>query len=552
MMKTKYKSAKIILLLIFFSISLTRSQTINTDAQSVSACLGEVTVPIVVTNINNISAISLTLNYDSSILNWDSYLNEQEELSSGYLIVNSNGFQVIVSWFSLTPVNFGNDTLVELKFTTASPGNADLSWDLTVPDNCMFTDANYNTVTAVYNNGIAKVEDCSSIYGDVYYDNSSKTPMNNSSVTLQNILGDQLDIETTDPNGDFVFDTLLSGLYTFDFSTTKSWGGVNSTDALGIMRHFVLFDTLRGFRLAAADVDASGFVNTLDALATAQRFAWFISYFPAGDWLFLADTVSLLPGIDTTTHIQTLCYGDIDGSYLPPFVKTSNGVKWTSNNAISANMSGEFYVPLKVERDMEIGAISLVLSYPQHDLEVIDVKLENGESHNSLIYSTYQGKLRIAWFDLDPIELIAGEVFMELRCRLNNTVVGDISFSVVDYSEFADAEANVIHDVVIDIPKITPGSERQDDFSFSPVYPNPATNDINIEFYLPEDAEVSIGVFDGMGKQVTESNESLSGGHQQTVADVSQLRSGIYYLRIDVNSNQQSYSHSETIIIRKR
>jgi len=552
MMKTKYKSAKIILLLIFFSISLTRSQTINTDAQSVSACLGEVTVPIVVTNINNISAISLTLNYDSSILNWDSYLNEQEELSSGYLIVNSNGFQVIVSWFSLTPVNFGNDTLVELKFTTASPGNADLSWDLTVPDNCMFTDANYNTVTAVYNNGIAKVEDCSSIYGDVYYDNSSKTPMNNSSVTLQNILGDQLDIETTDPNGDFVFDTLLSGLYTFDFSTTKSWGGVNSTDALGIMRHFVLFDTLRGFRLAAADVDASGFVNTLDALATAQRFAWFISYFPAGDWLFLAETVSLLPGIDTTTHIQTLCYGDIDGSYLPPFVKTSNGVKWTSNNAISANMSGEFYVPLKVERDMEIGAISLVLSYPQHDLEVIDVKLENGESHNSLIYSTYQGKLRIAWFDLDPIELIAGEVFMELRCRLNNTVVGDISFSVVDYSEFADAEANVIHDVVIDIPKITPGSERQDDFSFSPVYPNPATNDINIEFYLPEDAEVSIGVFDGMGKQVTESNESLSGGHQQTVADVSQLRSGIYYLRIDVNSNQQSYSHSETIIIRKR
>jgi len=552
MMKTKYKSAKIILLLIFFSISLTRSQTISTDAQSVSTCLGEVTVPIVVTNINNISAISLTLNYDSSILNWDSYLNEQEELSSGYLIVNSNGFQVIVSWFSLTPVNFGNDTLVELKFTTASPGNADLSWDLTVPDNCMFTDANYNTVTAVYNNGIAKVEDCSSIYGDVYYDNSSKTPMNNSSVTLQNILGDQLDIETTDPNGDFVFDTLLSGLYTFDFSTTKSWGGVNSTDALGIMRHFVLFDTLRGIRLAAADVDASGFVNTLDALATAQRFAWFISYFPAGDWLFLAETVSLLPGIDTTTHIQTLCYGDIDGSYLPPFVKTSNGVKWTSNNAISANISREFYVPLKVERDMEIGAISLVLSYPQQDLEVIDVKLENGESHNSLIYSTYQGKLRIAWFDLDPIELIAGEVFMELRCRLNNTGEGDISFSVVDYSEFADAEANVIHDVVIDIPKITPGSERQDDFSFSPVYPNPATNNINIEFYLPEDAEVSIGIFDGMGKLVTESNESLSAGHQQTVADVSQLRSGIYYLRIDVNSNQQSYSHSETIIIRKR
>lgn len=321
-MKLKHYYRTIFLLLIAFNISFVKAQTITTDVTSVKSCVGTVTIPITVSNIINISAISLTLNYDNSMLSWDSYQNEQDELSSGFLIVNSNGSQIIISWFSLSPVSFGDDTLVELKFT-ANAGVGDLIWDLSAPDNCQFTDASYNNVVSIYKNGFVTVEDCSDIYGSVYYDNISNSAMNNSTIILKNVLGDKVDSTITDANGDFIFPSLFGGKYTIDVATTKAWGGVNSIDALGIMRHFVLLDTLQGIRLAAADVDASGFINTLDALFAAQRFALFITSFPSGDWLFQADTVTLLSGIDTTTVVKAICYGDIDASYLPPFVMPS-------------------------------------------------------------------------------------------------------------------------------------------------------------------------------------------------------------------------------------
>ncbi len=548
-MKSNKLSKCLIVLIMVFSMSYAKSQTITTEALSVVSCTNDITVPITVTNINNISAISLTLNYDNTSLSWDSYENEQEELSTGFLIVNSNGSQVIVSWFSLTSANFGNDTLVELKFTAANKGISNLTWDLSFPDNCMYTDAVHNTIPAIYKDGEVTYDDCSNIYGNVHYDNNVKSAMNNSNVFLQNVSGDQLGATVSDANGDFVFDTLLSGLYTFDASTSKAWGGVNSTDALGIMRHFVAFDTLYGIRLAAADVLASGFVNTLDALACAQRFTLTITSFPSGDWLFQADTVTLLSGKDTTVEVIAICFGDIDGSYLPPFAKLSPSVFIRSGTSISVAPHEEFNVPLSIEQYLQIGAISLALYYPEDEIEIIDVTLKDNRDHESLIYSANNGELRIAWFDVDPVLTTHDDPILNLKCRLKNATPTEISLSVSAQSEFADPEANVIEDVIIDIPKIISGSNPQSDFVFYPVYPNPSNDIVNLEYNLPEKANLSIRIFDIMGRRLWEKQQNLPNGWHKDEIDVSGFEPGFYYLKINVEGLTEDFVRTANVFV---
>ena len=96
---------------------LTGAQTITTTPGPVSNCPGETVVPILVTNCNGVGAISLKLDYNNSVITYLGYQDVHSELEGGFLIINSTGTKVIISWASTDAANIGNDTLVELRFT---------------------------------------------------------------------------------------------------------------------------------------------------------------------------------------------------------------------------------------------------------------------------------------------------------------------------------------------------------------------------------------------------------------------------------------------------
>lgn len=64
-------------------------------------------------------------------------------------------------------------------------------------------------------------------------------------------------------------------------------------------------------------------------------------------------------------------------------------------------------------------------------------------------------------------------------------------------------------------------------------YPNPFNPTTNIKFDLPEDALVSIKVYDILGKEVYSFKELKPAGHHQTGFDGSNLSSGIYFYRLE-------------------
>jgi hypothetical protein len=127
-------------------------QTINTTVATITSPPGIVSVPVSVTNFNNVGAISLVLQYNTASLTYLGYQNLNPGLASGMLIINATNGKVFTSWISSTPINIGNAVLYELKFqTTGSSGY--LNWDTGTPGNCEYSNGSGAIIPAIFING---------------------------------------------------------------------------------------------------------------------------------------------------------------------------------------------------------------------------------------------------------------------------------------------------------------------------------------------------------------------------------------------------------------
>ncbi|MCX6270669.1 MAG: PKD domain-containing protein [Bacteroidetes bacterium] len=152
-----------------------------------------------------------------------------------------------------------------------------------------------------------------SLQGMVVYDNVSGTPLDSCFISLI-FQGDTIAGDTTDMYGNFSFFGLADGTYTLHIRCSKVWTGVNATDALTIMRHFVNLISLNGLKWLAADVDNSGYINTTDALRVAKRFVGLIDSFPAGDWVFETLSINVSGNTLKIINPRGLCNGDVNAS----------------------------------------------------------------------------------------------------------------------------------------------------------------------------------------------------------------------------------------------
>lgn len=141
---------QIILSLILPAVSMA---TVVTKAGSGSVCPGsEIAIPISVTGLDDVSAISLCLSYDDSKITFLGHANVNGNLS-GTFMTNAFGGNVYISWYSTNSVNIGNDTLVWLRFE-GMEGNTSLAWNA---GNCEYADATGHPIASSFTNGSVNV-----------------------------------------------------------------------------------------------------------------------------------------------------------------------------------------------------------------------------------------------------------------------------------------------------------------------------------------------------------------------------------------------------------
>lgn len=385
--------------------------------------------------------------------------------------------------------------------------------------------------------------------GKLTYANVAMTGMNNTKVILKELTNNKVDSVVLAVDGVFQYNNLWNASYFLDPVITKPWGGGNSTDALAIMKHFVGLNYLYGIYLNAADVDMSTYVNSADALMAQKRYVGMTSSFPAGDWTWEDNNITIY-GSNVNHDFQALCFGDVNGSYIPPLVKQTPKITLISQNDMAIRSFHSFVMPFVVNKEMDVGAISLTLDYPSEYMSIEDVKLRNGES-NGLLYAENNGELRISWYNLSSLNLQTNETLLLIRFKakdLRSVNSDKLNFVAKGSSELADSDAKVIENVNIYIPKLSVINSPEE-YTLSYNFPNPFETITGIEYTLKKAGFVHLTVFNVLGEEISVLvSDHQDAGNYKVKFDGSNLPEGVCFYKITVTANGDVFSQSSKMV----
>ncbi|MFA7287872.1 MAG: T9SS type A sorting domain-containing protein [Melioribacteraceae bacterium] len=247
---------------------------------------------------------------------------------------------------------------------------------------------------------------------------------------------------------------------------------------------------------------------------------------------------------ESITDINNFILADISG-------KGENSIIYTSGNKLFAyNFTGaiEENYPFTIgENKSFIGEI-VASDIDNDDINEIIVSTNSGE-----LFALRDGKI-IEGYPLAINESNEIRLFLfnsQESANILNTAVGVISnltdLEVIDIgiksdkmwsSGFSDFSKTSFFPMAT--VKNVPSEFLPEKSVYN--YPNPVTgNTTNIRYYLKENSEVKIMIFDLSGALVAELNSNGIGGYEnETVWDVSNISSGVYYAHVDIKSNSGS------------
>ena len=525
-----------------------------------SPTIGNLSIPLTVNNFSTIGALTLYMEYDTIAIKYQNTFTKNASFNSSFLVGNNattgSKKQIVIQWYGTALSLANGSTLCTLNFTYLAGGN---STDLKFFDNgpsCEYADGAGNVLidmpnTNCYNNG--KIGTGIKIKGQLSYDNSANTPLNGFTIKLIDSANTVVATTTTAtytdnsiPNNSIVkggyyeFPNIYNKNYSLRTNSSISWGGINSTDVLFILRHTLGLEYLTNLPLIAADVNLSKSINSTDALLIQLRIIGSISQFQAGDWVY-SDTNVSVNGV-TTHNFTVLATGDVNRSYVPTGSKEAIFTKLLKEGIIYANPNEIVELPIKVNDLLNLGAVTLEMLY---DTKLIEVTGLNSPL-NELKYNISNGKIRIAWSDCSAVYFQPNDVLFTLKIRLKAAISRSTDlFSYTNYTEFADRNGNIVNFNNLKTNNIET-NDNQDVFC---IFPNPFSDKIIINYKLPFDGMVKLKLYNYTGSCVNELvNEIQHKGNYSLNFDVNNLSVGIYMATLSLKNGENEFFKTIKIV----
>lgn len=177
------------------------------------------------------------------------------------------------------------------------------------------------------------------ISGHVFYANPNSVALDSTVVILMQGTT-QVKQTSADIYGFYHLDSIPDGIYTITATTSKHWGGVNSTDAYKVLLYFLRIDTMTSIQQLASNVDTYSQINAMDAFLIQKRFIQSVTSFPVNDWAIEPENITMT-GQNIVVNLKALCRGDVDGSFNPPS-------SFTCGNALVDSRDGQSYSTIQI------------------------------------------------------------------------------------------------------------------------------------------------------------------------------------------------------------
>ncbi len=407
------------------------------------------------------------------------------------------------------------------------------------------------------------------ITGTFTYNNAANTPLDSLWVFLKQN-GVKIDSTRTNLSGNFTFTGKPNGIYTIRASTGKPFMGANGTDAQNIKKHFVGIAYLTTpIRTTSGDVNNTEYINGTDALRVERRFVELDNFFVRGDWTFQKvnsafiidsahidrDTI-IISGTDIQANFYGLTVGDVNGTNTPgPGAKSATGINLMTKDVLKVRPVDEFDIPIYSEQDITLGAISLVLQFPQEFLEIEDIQF----SREGMLFNVKHGEARIVWSDTDPVTFRQGEPVIILKAKATDQFTSGqtIKITATEECEFADENAGALSGIMLTSPLIeatsTLGAETGEPvINRVRIYPNPAADNVCVEGQALAQTTIEVTLRSILG-QVLLTRELTSdvNGRFRATLNTSGIGDGVYIIHIADKSNASVPSGIIRLVIRK-
>lgn len=424
--------------------------------------------------------------------------------------------------------------------------------------------------------GILKVSTCS-ISGTLKYNNAASSLLAAMTVTATDPnVGNKSAV--VDLTGKYTIAGVTSGLHTVTVATTDSKyyvGGVNSTDA-GEVNYWSVNQSgspIQLVKFLAGDVTNDKLVQAPDALAIQRHFV-FNESFTRTPWSF-ADATSLVSNntdpnrlnpitvtVNATTNVLNpvldilgMVTGDFNGSLDPlASVKSAQAnlqLTYGETQKIGANR--EIELPIRAASSMNVGAVSLILNIPSDLVEVKDIYMKG--SNDKLSYNVQGNELKISWYSNTPVNLQAAGDLIVLKLKTTSAFTEGKTMKIRLVSnplnELANGSFKVITDAVLTTDNLMAINEKAGLVALS-AYPNPFSDNSNLNYTLPNDANVTIQIYNLLGVVVkTLVNEHKSAGTYSVKLDASKLSQGTYTAILRINDNNKMVERTVKLVVNK-
>ncbi len=368
------------------------------------------------------------------------------------------------------------------------------------------------------------------VQGVITYANTVSTPLHNVQVFLKDTDGNLISQTSTTSDGSYYFPPFPNGIYYLSATLDAPVGGINATDALQALKHFVQMITLQGIYKLAGDVDNSQYINSVDALFIQHFFTGFINSFPAGDWVFEKKLLTF--NSDIYFHnLKGLCVGDVNGSYIPP-LKQEPLLLSQDYGTMEARTGDLIEIPIVIKSPLPPAGLSIDMTLDPNLLDPLAVVVP--EKNNSWVWNITGNRIRITAVAVDGLTSGIDDLRFVLQARVLNKIEGQAWLQSVS-GEVADVWGVPMEALILK-PAIKSGNS--DNPCSLMVYPNPAQDQVTLSFSSGGAARVHVEMLDAASRIVLEKDFSCD--HEGTYLqplDIRTLKPGLYLVKAQFEVN---------------